>query len=149
MDKEEVVHVHNGILGLENKCRILKHICGIQKNGIDELMCQVEIETQPQRKNVWIPRGKGGGRRNWEIGIDTYTLLILCIKQTTNENLLYSTGNSTQYSVTTYMGIESKKQWIYVYVQLITLLYSRNEHNIVSQLYSNKKIKEDEVREQH
>ena len=29
-------------------------------------------------------------------------------------NLLYSTGNSTQYSVMTYMGIESKKEWIYV-----------------------------------
>ena len=34
----------------------------------------------------------------------------------TNENLLYSTGNSTQYSVMTYMGIESEKEWIYVYV---------------------------------
>ena len=27
----------------------------------------------------------------WEIGTDKYTLLILCIKQITNENLLYST----------------------------------------------------------
>ena len=33
----------------------------------------------------------GGGGRNWEIGIDIYTLLILYI----NENILYSTGNST------------------------------------------------------
>ena len=31
---------------------------------------------------------------NWEIEIDIYTVLMLCIKQTTNENLLYSTGNS-------------------------------------------------------
>ena len=45
---------------------------------------------------------------NWEIGIDIYTLL--CIKQTTNENPLYSPGNSTQYSVMTYMGKESKKE---------------------------------------
>ena len=36
---------------------------------------------------------------NREIGIDIYTLL--CIKQITNENLLYSTGNSTQGSVMT------------------------------------------------
>ena len=28
---------------------------------------------------------------NWEIGINIYTLI--CIKQITNENLLYSTGN--------------------------------------------------------
>ena len=29
---------------------------------------------------------------------------------------LYSTGNSTQYSVIPYVGKESKKEWIYVYV---------------------------------
>ena len=34
---------------------------------------------------------------NWENGIDTYTLL--GIKQITNENLLYTTGNSAQCSV--------------------------------------------------
>ena len=39
--------------------------------------------------------GHEGGKtgRNWEIGIDTYSLLI-CIKQITKENTLYSTGNS-------------------------------------------------------
>ena len=36
------------------------------------------------------------------------------IKQVTNNNLLYSTGNSTQYSVMTYMEKESGKEWIYV-----------------------------------
>ena len=55
-----------------------------------------------------------GGGMNWEIGIDIYTLI--CIKWITYKNLLYSTGNSTQYSVMTYMGKESKKEWIYVYV---------------------------------
>ena len=42
-----------------------------------------------------------GGERvgEIEIGTDIYTLL--CIKQITNENLLYSTGNSTQCSVVT------------------------------------------------
>ena len=57
-----------------------------------------------------ITRGEGVGGINWEIGIDIYTLLH--IKQITNKNLLYSTGNSTQYSVMTYMGKESKKEWI-------------------------------------
>ena len=33
----------------------------------------------------------------------------------TDEDLVYSTGNSTQYSV---MGEESEKEWICVYVQL-------------------------------
>ena len=36
-----------------------------------------------------------GGRMDWEIGIGIYTLL--CIKSITNENQLYSTGNSTQH----------------------------------------------------
>ena len=31
------------------------------------------------RTNVWIPRGKEGGMK-WEMVIDIYTLLILCIK---------------------------------------------------------------------
>ena len=54
---------------------------------------------------------------NGETGADIYPLLY--IKQITNKDLLYSTRNSTQYSVTTYMGKESKEEWIYVYVQLI------------------------------
>ena len=41
---------------------------------------------------------------------DVYTKLY--IKQVANKDLLYSTGNSTQYSVMTYMGKESKKEWI-------------------------------------
>ena len=33
-----------------------------------------------------------------------------------NKDLLYRTGESTQYSVVTYMGKESEKEWIYVYI---------------------------------
>ena len=66
------------------------------------------------RKQTYGYQGGRGGGINWEIGIDIYTLLY--IKQITNKDLLYSTGNSTQYSVMAYMGKESKKEWIYVYV---------------------------------
>ena len=48
------------------------------------------------------------GGISWETGIDIYTLLY--IKQITNNNLLYSTGNSTQYSVMAFMGKESRKK---------------------------------------
>ena len=48
--------------------------------------------------------------------METAADTLLYIKQTTNKNLLYSTGNSSQYSVMTYMGKESGKGWIYVYV---------------------------------
>ena len=81
------------------KYSILTCICRTQKNCIDDLICKAEIETQTQRTNVWIPRGKRGDGRNWEIGIDIYTLL--CIKQITNENLLYSMGNSAWCCVVT------------------------------------------------
>ena len=53
-------------------------------------------------------------RVNWEIGIDIYTLL--CIKLLTKKDLLYSTENCTQYSVMVYVGKESKKERIYVYI---------------------------------
>ena len=38
-----------------------------------------------------------GSEIGWEIGIDTYTLL--SIKQMTNENLLYSTGEKRRYNL--------------------------------------------------
>ena len=53
------------------------------------------------------------GRINEEFGINIYTLLY--IKQITNKELLYSTGNCTQHSIITYTGKESEKEWIYVY----------------------------------
>ena len=34
----------------------------------------------------------------------------------TNKDLLYVIGNSTQYSAKIYMGKESEKEWIYAYV---------------------------------
>ena len=53
------------------------------------------------RKQTYGYQGGTGGGINWEIRIDIYTLVY--IKSITNKNLLYSTGNSTQYSVMTYM----------------------------------------------
>ena len=47
----------------------------------------------------------------WDIGIDIYTLLHM--KHVVNKDLLYSTGNASQHSVMTYMGIESKQEWIH------------------------------------
>ena len=56
--------------------------------------------------------GRAGAGINWEIVIDIYRQLH--IKGITNKDLLYSTGNSTQYSVMAYMGKESKKEYITV-----------------------------------
>ena len=61
-----------------------------------------------------VTRGERGGGIHWEIGIDIYSQPY--IKWITNKDLLYSTGNCTQYSVMIYMRKESKKEWIYAYV---------------------------------
>ena len=55
-----------------------------------------------------IPASSGGCVRiklplwegmDWEFGMDVYTLL--CLKEITKKDLLYSVGNSAQYSVIT------------------------------------------------
>ena len=50
----------------KSKYCIITQVCGIQKNGIDDLICKAEIETQTQGTNVWIPRGNGVGREELE-----------------------------------------------------------------------------------
>ena len=47
----------------KNKHRIISLICGIQKNGTDELIGKAEIESQMQRTNLWLPRR---GRGEWD-----------------------------------------------------------------------------------
>ena len=59
-----------------------------------------------------VVRGKCREGRIGKLGL-TYTLLF--IKELTNKDLLYTTGNSTQYSIMIYMAME----WIYVYIELI------------------------------
>ena len=41
-----------------------------------------------------------------------------------NKDLLYSTGNATGYTVMTYMRKESKKEWIYVFVEKVLAPHS-------------------------
>ena len=55
----------------KNKYHTLMHIYiyRIYKNGIEDLICKVEIETQIQRTNVWISKGEGGSYkelRDWD-----------------------------------------------------------------------------------
>ena len=83
------------------------------KKVINQLIYKTEIELQMKKINLLFLGGKGVGI-NWKIGIDIYTLLY--IKLITNKDLLYSTGNSTQYSVMAYMGKQSKKNgYMYMY----------------------------------
>ena len=63
---------------------------------------------------LWFPGERMGEGIVRESGVDMDTLLYLTWR--TNKHLLDSSGNSAQYSVMTYMGRESKKEWICVCV---------------------------------
>lgn len=59
--------------------------------------CKAENRDTPVENKGVDPKA---GRKGWDeqgIGMDTHTLLILCVKQTTDGDLLYYTGSPTQY----------------------------------------------------
>ena len=58
-----------------------------------------------------VTKGERGGGINQEFRINIYTLPY--IKQIINKDLLYRTGNYTQYFVITYKGKESEKEYIF------------------------------------
>ena len=139
MDKEYVVHIYNGLLLSHKKNEIMPFaatwmdleiiiLSEVTQRKTNIIWYRLYVESKKRYKWTNLQSikshrcrkqtyGYWGGRArgiNWEIEIDIYTLLY--IKQITNKDLLYSTVNSTQYSVMAYMGKESKKEWIYVHV---------------------------------
>ena len=50
-------------------------------------------DTDVEKEHMAM-EGEGGGM-NWETEIDKYTPLILCLRQITNENLLYCIAQGT------------------------------------------------------
>ena len=90
-------------------CRCILYPLGHQ--GIPRILQWVAYPfSRPQKVRLAVGSGAGVGVGviSWEIGIDIYTLLYT--KQITNRNLLYSTGNTIQYSVMTYMGKEYEEE---------------------------------------
>ena len=86
--------VTNGLPRFEkrfyHKYCILTHLCSIQNNGIDVLFAKQKWDTELE--NLCMDTK---GKRNWKIEYAHNTLLVLCIKQITNENLLCNTANTT------------------------------------------------------
>ena len=37
-------------------------ICGIEKNNTNELIYKTETDSQTQKTNLWLPKGKGEGK---------------------------------------------------------------------------------------
>ena len=48
---------------------------GNLRNDVNELIYKTETDSQTQRTNLHLPKGKGGGEVNQEVGINIYTLL--------------------------------------------------------------------------
>ena len=81
-------------------------------------------------QNRLMVASQGQGREDGEFGISRCKLLY--IEQINNKVLLYSTRNCIQYPLINHNGREYEKAYLYMYIW-ITLLYSRNEHNVVTQ----------------
>ena len=84
------------------------------KYDSNELIYKTETDSQTQKTNLQLPKGKGRGGINQESGINRYTLFY--IKQINNKVLQQSTGNYIQYFVITYNGNEYEKEYTYIYV---------------------------------
>ena len=80
---------------------------------MNELIYKTETDSQTQKTNLWLPKGKGEGRvrlEAWEQQIQT------TIYKINNKDLLYSTGNYIQYLAINRNGKESEKEYICIYV---------------------------------
>ena len=86
------------------------------KKDTNEFIYKAETDSQTVKTNLYLPKGTGvwGGAMDWGSGISICTLLY--IEWIVNRDLMYSTGNSAQYSAVTYMGKEYEKEWICVLV---------------------------------
>ena len=72
----------------------------------------IDVELQDTFNEILTLKGLGLGGINQECGISRYKLLY--VKQINDKDLLFSTGNYTQYFVITYKRKESEKN-IYMY----------------------------------
>ena len=77
------------------------------------LKCGTNEPIYKTKTDLWLPRGRGGGRgMDWEFGVSRCKLLH--IEWIHNRVLLYSTGNYIQYPVINHHGKEYEKECIYV-----------------------------------
>ena len=83
------------------------------KYDTNECIYETETDSEIQRTDLWLPRGReGGGGMDWEFGISRWKLLY--IGWINNKVLLYCTGNYIQYPVISHNGKEYEKVCIYV-----------------------------------
>ena len=85
------------------------------KNYTNEHIYEVETNLTDVENKFMVIKGEQWGEgylKSLELAYKYY-----CIeKEITNKDLLCITGNPTQYSVITFMGKESEKEQIHVYI---------------------------------
>ena len=138
MDKEVVVHIYNGIL-LSHKNEWNNSICSNMERPREYILSElIQTKTniiwyhlyveskirhkwtylqnrniQTQRTDLWLPRGREGGRvMDWEFEVSRCKLLHL--EWINNKVLLYSTGNYIQSPGINHNGKEYKKKNVYM-----------------------------------
>ena len=88
--------------------------CRIKKNHTNEFICRTETDSQTLKTNYGYQKGQVAGRdglRVWDWPVHTEIYVM-----TGQWDLLYNTENSTQYSAIIYVGKESEREWMCVYV---------------------------------
>ena len=108
----------------KHRYRVICCLCAESRKMAQMNSFTKQRQSHRHREQTRLPKGDGGGggrvRRAGRLGL-TCILLTLCIKQVTNENLLYSPGNSTQCSGVTRMERKPRKRGdicIYAFIQL-------------------------------
>ena len=81
-----------------------------------------KTDSQIQRTDLWLPRGWGWERNDWEFGVSRCQPLY--IGWINHKILLYSTGNYIQHPVASHSGKNMTKN-MYMH-NWVTLQYSRN-----------------------
>ena len=94
------------------------------------------FEFKSLKKHV-VANEEDGEGQEWEFGVIRCNNLY--IKWINNKVILYSRGNYSQYPVINPHGEEYEQE--YILHNWVSLLYSRNEYNIVNQLHFNKIFK--------
>ena len=107
------------------------------KYDTNKLIYKVETDSQAQKQTYGCKEVGGRGGMDWGFGISRQKLVYR--GRINNKVLPYSTG---KYSQNPGIDQNGKYESMCIYVNnWIILLYRRNEHNIVNQLYFNKSKK--------
>ena len=132
-------HCYCRILGLE-QCltysRLSINICQMsqQMTQIASRNRLTDLESE-----LMVAGGRMGEGIVRKFRMDRYTLL--CWKWITNKDILFSTGNSTQWRVAAWMGGKFGGEWMHVYVWLSSFAVLLKPSRHCYQLYPNTKEK--------